>query len=143
MIRQATQHDLSEIVELYKAGLEELGLTDWKQELLEKKVAQSFILAPCFILVIDGIVKGMAGLTTVVTSHNGVATLADYMFYIDPECRNINSLGGLVEAIKEFAKANNLLVRLEFISKNDEKLKARLLRMNGFEVGGVIGVYNV
>lgn len=142
MIRQGDKSDIKEIVELYKAGLEEMGYTDWKESLLIKKVIESFILAPCFLLVNDGKVAGMAGLTLVTISHSGVVSLADYMFFIEKDSRNIKNLNALVGEVKEFATKNDFPLRLEFISKDDEKAKERLLRMNGFEIGGVIGVFN-
>ena len=57
MIRQATIEDIPEIIELYKAGLEEIGFNDWKQDLIEKKVESAMYLAPCFVAVFDGKTK--------------------------------------------------------------------------------------
>ena len=142
MIRQAETKDIKQIVALYKEGLEELGFNDSKEELLIKKVTESFVLAPCFVIENNGILDGIAGLTLVITSHNGVASLADYMFYIRPDVRNIKTLNALVLKVKEFASANNLPLKLEFLCNNDEPLKRRLLTMNSFEIGGIIGVYN-
>jgi hypothetical protein len=142
MLRQATTKDIDDILPLYKAGLEELGLTDWKESLLVKKIINSFALAPCFLLVIDDKICGMAGFTLCITSHNGVATLSDYMFYVLPEYRNIKNLGGLVEEAKQFATVKNFPIKLEFICNNDEKLRKRVLEMHGFKVFSVTGVYN-
>ena len=141
MIRQATTKDISVILELYKKGLEELGCHDWQESLLLKKVVNSFYLAPCFLLELDEIV-GMAGFTTVTTSHNGVATLNDYMFYVLPEHRNIKNLGGLVEGIKSFADEHMMPLRLEFITNNDEELRKRVFKLHGFKVCSVVGEYH-
>jgi hypothetical protein len=143
MIRQAEVRDIKQIVALYKEGLDELGYTDSKEDLLINKVTESFVLAPCFVIEKDGILEGIAGLTLVITSHNGVAQLVDYMFYIKPGVRNIKTLNALVLKVKEFASANNLPLKLEFLCNDDEPLKKRLLTMNGFKIGGIIGVYNV
>lgn len=142
-VRQALTSDIKDIVELYKAGLNELGYTDWKEELLIKKVTESFVLAPCFVIEKDDKIVGMAGLTLVTIAYNGVVQLADYMFYIDPDVRSIKTLNALVSKVKEFATQNNFPLRLEFVSQNDENIKERLLRINGFKIGGVIGIYNV
>ena len=141
MIREATAKDIPVILDLYKKGLEELGCFDWQESLLLKKVVNSFHLAPCFLLELDDIV-GMAGFTTVTTSHNGVATLNDYMFYVLPEYRNIKNLGGLVEGVKSFADTHGMPLRLEFLTNNDEELRKRVLKLHGFKIYSVVGTYN-
>lgn len=142
LVRKATPNDIPEILEMYKLGLEENDMSDYKEELLLKKVVNSFHLAPCFILVIDGKIVGMAGMTAVTSSHSGVASLADYMFYIYPDSRDIKSLGALVESIKDFAKSHSLPIRLEFIVNNDEALRRRVLEMHGFKPSALVGIYN-
>lgn len=140
VVRVATSSDIPRILDLYKKGLEEIGL-EYSESLLLKKIINSYHLAPCFVLEEDEIV-GMAGFTVVTTSHNGDARLADYMFYVLPEHRNIKSLGRLVSAAKDFAKEHDLPLRLEFISQNDEELKKRVLKMHGFEVVCIVGEYH-
>lgn len=143
MIRQATTKDIPHILELYKAGLEEIGYTDWQDNLLMKKVTESFVTAPCFLVEFNGKVLGMAGLCLVVTSHSGVATLMDYMFYVDKSVRNIKTLSGLMKEIKQFAIEHNFPVRLNFTcNDSDEKLKRKLLEKYGFKVRFVTGGYN-
>lgn len=141
MIREATSSELDEVLRLYKAGCDELGL-EWKESFLVKKITESFLLAPCFLLVIDGKICGMAGFTVIKTSHNGDATLADYMFYVDPQYRNIQNLGGLVREAQSFAKSHNLSLRVEFLCNDDEALKRRLLKMHDFKVSAIVGVYD-
>ena len=134
MIRQATPKDIPIILDFYTRGLIELGDKDIKESLLLSKVVNSYHLAPCFLLVINDTIVGMAGLTTVTTSHNGVATLADYMFYVLPEYRTLDNLSGLVQEIKAFAREKSMPVKLEFITDNDQKLRERVLKMHGFKV---------
>lgn len=141
-IRQSTPADFPYILALYKKGLEDVGLTDWKESLLLKKIVNSFHLAPCFLLVNDDKIVGMAGFTTVISSHNGVASLSDYMFYVEPEFRNHKTLSKLVKAAKDFADKHAMPLKLEFISKNDTKLRERVMRLHGFKDIAVIGVYN-
>lgn len=142
MIRKATPKDIPEILELYRKGLEELGQKNIKESHILNKVVISYHLAPCFLLEIDDIIVGIAGLTVVTTSHNGVASLADYIFYVEPEYRSIKTLGVLVDSAKNFATENALPLRLEFISNNDEELRKRIFRLHGFKVSSVTGVYN-
>lgn len=141
-IKKAKADDLGEVIDLYRAGLTELG-EEYSDSLTMNKVLTSFYLAPCFLVVIDGKICGMAGLTAVTTSHDGVASLSDYMFYVLPEHRNLKTLNTLVKEVKAFAAEQKLPLRLEFVANGDEKLKERLLTMNGFKIGAVIGVYNV
>lgn len=133
--------DVVDVFSLYTAGLKELG-KEYKEDLALNKIVNSYHLAPCFLLVIDDKICGMAGFTAVSSSHSGDASLADYMFYVQPEHRNMESLNALTKAVKDFASAHNLPVRLEFIVTNDEAVKRRLLKRHGFRVDAIIGVYN-
>lgn len=141
MIRQATPKDIPVILDLYAKGLIELGETDIYENLLLKKVVNSLHLAPCFLMIKDGNIEGMAGMTVVTTSHSGVAMLCDYMFYVQPEHRNLKALSELVENIKQFAREKDMPVKLEFITDNDQKLRERVLEMHGFKVYSVSGIY--
>lgn len=141
MIRKATTKDLDDVIKLYRMGLTELD-ESYSDSLTMNKVLTCFYLAPCFLLVINDKICGIAGLTVITTSHNGDASLSDYMFYILPEHRSLRTLNSLVKEVKAFAKEQNLPLRLEFVCKNDEKLKERLLIMNGFKINSVTGVYN-
>lgn len=138
MIRKATPKDIPHILRLYKAGLEELGLK-YSESLLLNKVVTSYHLAPCFLLDIDGVV-GFAGFTMVTESNSGQEVMADYMFYVEPEHRNMKELSKLVGAAKDFAKGHGFPLRVEFILNNDEELKRRLLKMHGFDVALLVGV---
>lgn len=140
IIRKAVNGDIDDILRLYKAGLRELG-EKYKESLVLDKVLKSFTLAPCFLSVVDDKIVGMVGLTLSITSHNGVASLADYMFYVEPEHRNIKTLDALMNKVKDFAVSHKLPVRLDFFTKRDEGAKKRLFSRYGFEVKGVMGVY--
>ena len=142
MIRQATPKDIPVILDLYNKGLIELGETNIVESCLLRKVVNSYHLAPCFLVVKNDNIIGMAGLTVVTTSHNGVAQLCDYMFYVQPEHRNINILSELVENIKEFARDSDMPIKLEFITDNDQNLRERVLKMHGFKVYSVSGIYH-
>lgn len=137
LVKQAKPSEFGVVLDLYKKGLEEIGF-EYVESLLVKKIVNSWHLAPCFLMG-D---YGMAGFTTVISSHDGKARLADYMFYVEPEHRNIKTLGRLVEAAKDFAKDQNMPLRLEFLSHNDEQLKKRVLKIHGFDVVAIVGEYN-
>lgn len=140
MIRKAENKDLDKVLELVRAGLDELG-QKYHESLLLKKVVNSFHLAPCFLLEIDGIIRGIAGFTVIKSSWDGEATLADYLFYIEPEYRNIVNLSGLVEEAKGFADTMNLPLRIEYLVSSDRKLHERLMRINGFKIESLVGYY--
>lgn len=141
LVRQAENEDLPDVVKLYRAGLSELGLK-YKNDLTQQKVETCYHLAPCFLVVINDNIVGIAGLTLITASHSGDVSLADYMFYILPEHRSLKTLNALVKEVKAFAKAKNFPLRLEFVSNDDEAIKRRLLRMNGFEIKRIVGEYN-
>lgn len=140
MIRKATFDDVPTILGFYKAGLKELG-EDYVEAYASNKVVNSLYLAPCFLLEVNDIVSGMAAFTMVTTSHTGVATLSDYMFYVQPEHRNIDNLSGLIEAAKGFADETGLPIRIETLTDNDEYARKRLFKMHDFKVFSVVGVY--
>lgn len=139
--RLATLDDMPKLIELYISGLEELG-EDYKESLLVKKILDNYYLAPCYVVENNGIVVGMAGFTTVISSHSGVAMLCDYIFYVEPEYRNIKTLSALVSQIKAFAKAQNMPLKIELSIRNDEKLRSRLLSIFGFKVYSLCGAYD-
>ena len=120
----------------------DVGAEDIEKERVLHKVVISLNLAPCFLLIINDKIVGIAGLTSNVLPWSGKATLCDYMFYIKPDYRSLSNFGGLVEACKKFSDEVGLPLRFEFISKNDEALRKRIYKMFGFEVSSVVGVYN-
>lgn len=139
LVRKAKSADIPYILDLYKKGLEELGL-EYQESLLVKKIVDSLKLAPCFLLIKDEIV-GMWGLTMGSLSHSGELVVQDYMLYIEPEHRGMKTLGEMVEYVKSFADENKLIVRLEHVGRNPE-LSKRLYKMHGFEPTSVIGEYH-
>lgn len=141
MIRQATPKDIPYILELYHDGLAEMGETNIVEALLLSKIVSAFHLAPCFLLVKDGKVVGMMGLTVITSSHNGDASLIDYMFSIQKEYRNMRNLSAFIKEAKVFAKENNLPLKIESLASDDEEVRKRLFRMHGFRVLSVTGIY--
>lgn len=141
-VRKATPKDIPQILRLYESGLRELGETDTKEEFLLRKIVNSYHLAPCFLLIIHGKIVGMAGFTVMTSSHNGVASMIDYMFFIEEEHRKLKNLSALVNAAKHFASETKMSIKIEFFTNNDEELRKRLLKMHGFRVVSVCGVYN-
>jgi hypothetical protein len=142
MIRQAVPFDFPHIVTLYKDALIELGETDIKEEYLYKKIVDSFYLAPCILLVINDKICGMVGLSIQTTSHNGVASLTDYMIYVKEEHRSPANLKALIEEAKRFAKDSNMPLLLDYIVQEDTPLKERMLKKYGFSICHITGVYN-
>ena len=142
IVRQAEQGDMPYIMGLYKNGLEELGETKFVESCMVNKIVTSRQLAPCFLLVIDGIIRGMLGLTITRSSHNGDAMLNEYMFYIQPEFRGLKHLSALVNKSKEFALSNQLPIKFDFVNQAPLEVRKRLLTMHGFRVYSVTGVYN-
>jgi len=139
-VRYATLDDTDIIYHMYDKALQELGEKGIK-EVMINKIMTSLMIAPCFLLVKDDIICGMAGLTLVRKAHNDAAMLSDYMVYVEPQHRSINTLGELINNIKEFANMYNLPVRLDFIVKCDIKSRSRLLKIFGFNVKSLAGVY--
>lgn len=140
-VRKATKEDIPKVINLYKSGLIEAG-EPYKENAIVKKVVSSYLIAPCFLLVIDDTICGMAGLTVITSSHSGDAMLGDYIFYVEPKYRNIKTLGALVNACKDFAVAHSLPLRVDFKCHNMPAKRERLLRYFGFNIHSVVGVYN-
>lgn len=140
MIRKATPKDMPYILEMYKSAMIELG-EEYEESYLLKKIVNSYHLAPCFLLVIDDRICGMAGLTSVTMPNTGKAMLSDYVFYVDDDYRSLPNLSELVDSAKAFAKKHNLPLRLDFVVNGDQKIRERLLEMHGFEVKSIVGVY--
>lgn len=141
LVRQATSSDIETICELYKKGLIELGEQKILDDKVRNKVANSFLLAPCFLLEINGNIVGMAGLTAVTASWSNDVSLADYMFFVEKEHRSLENLSALVNSCKGFASDHNYPLRLEFVTGSEE-VRQRLFRMHGFDKTIVVGVYH-
>jgi len=142
VIRKATAGDVPYILELYAAGLGELGFDGIDKERLLAKVISSYHLAPCFLLVIDDKICGMAGLSVNIIPWSGKATLCDYIFYIRPEYRGLSNFGGLVKACKDFSDEVSLPLSFNFTVNDDEDVRKRVFKMHGFETKYITGTYN-
>lgn len=140
-IRVARPKDFPVILELYKKGLTELG-EDFDAKFLEEKIKRVYHCAPCFLLETHDKIIGMAALHLGAHNLTGCLTLSDLLFYVEPEHRNLSRLSGLVEACKEFSKDHNIPLQLNFVTKTSLKNRERLLRMHGFQVNSIVGVYN-
>lgn len=142
IIRIAKEEDHDKVIELYIKGLKETGAKNISQSLVVKKVVSSYPKAPCFLLVIDGNIVGIAGLDAGILPWSGEPTLTDYMFYIEPEYRSLSNLGGLVEECKRFAVDMKLPLRLDFIVNDDEAVRRRLFKKHSIEPISITGAYN-
>ena len=141
MIEKAHSTDIPKIIGFYKKALDEMGI-DYLESLVSKTVTDSFFIAPCFLLKIDGIIRGITGMTITYSPWSGNATLSDYIFYIEPEYRDKDNLGGLVKNCKEFADEIGVPLQVNFVVNDDEELRKRVLRKYGFKVASVVGKYN-
>jgi hypothetical protein len=141
MIRQATHKDVPYILEMYKLGLQELGETEFNENMMLDKVLASYDLAPCFLLMKDGNIIGMAGLTIETSPWNGDASLSDYMFYVYPDHRSFKNFSALVEKCKGFAEELNMPLKFEIGLHDRPEARERLTKMLGFELLSVNGEY--
>lgn len=141
MIRQATASDIPYIIALTTEAMEEMD-KPVVDSMIMAKVVNSFHLAPCFLLEKHGNIVGIAGFTVITSSWSGDATLTDYLFYVQPEHRNMNNLSGLVKNAKEFASEHDLPLRIESMTHDDEDARKRLFDMHNFKVSAVVGMYN-
>jgi len=119
----------------------ELGETRFNESMMINKVVSSYHLAPCYLLIKNGNIIGMAGLTIKTSPWNGDATLSDYMFYVYPEHRSFKNFSGLVEKCKGFAASLDVPLNFEIALGSRPKSRERLARMLGFELISVNGEY--
>jgi len=141
MIRRAKTLDIPYMVNLYKEGLKELGFENIDDKRLLAKVVSSYHLAPCFLLVFNDKICGMAGLSTSITPWSGEATLCDYIFYIRPEYRKLSNFGGLVRACKDFSDEVGLPLSFNFSVNDDEEIRKRVFKMHNFKTTFITGGY--
>ena len=139
--RMAERKDLSRVCDLYIAGLQELQV-DYNKEWVQRKIERAYYCAPCFLLEVGDKIVGMAGLHMGQHHFTGDLTLTDLLFYVEPKHRNIRRLSGLVEACKAFSKEQKIPLHLNFHTNTSIEKRTRLLRMHGFDITGISGVYN-
>ena len=140
LYRKAERKDFPRVCDLYIAGLQELQV-EYDKEWVQRKIERAYYCAPCFLLEVDGKIVGMAALHMGQHHFTGDLTLTDLLFYVEPEHRNIRRLSGLVEACKAFAREHDIPLHLNFHTNIDIEKRVRLLRMHGFDVTSVSGVY--
>lgn len=140
IIRYATPEDYIYIMAMYEAGLRDIG------EYMVEEVALAHVVnqmkkVPCVLLCDGDIICGMIGLQLIRNSHNCDARLSEYMVYLYPRYRNLKNLSLLVDEVKELASA--VKMPLTFFQATDAPIlvKARLARMNGFTVKGLVCEY--
>jgi hypothetical protein len=141
-VRFATPKDFLYIMDMYWSMLDELGESDMNEVSMLTHVINCYKKAPCILLVDDDIICGMIGLTIVTAAHNGAGRLTEYCVYIYPRYRNLRNFSLLVEKSKEFAKNLSLPLQCSFVSESSEKVKRKLLKILGFEIISLTGVYN-
>jgi hypothetical protein len=137
--RYAEKEDIPQIFVMYLNALDEL------EEKYDEKKALDFVLscwskAPC-ILLEDGGVIGFAGLNTYTPAYNNEVYLREYMFYIKPQFRGVQSWRSLCKAVQETADKFNLTFIGEHRLMGDLKHHERLIRMAGAKPKAIISVY--
>ena len=141
MIRQATKEDIHIVVEMTKSMREDLGM-DYEDAYVVNLVVKALKLAPCFLLLKDDRIIGMAGLSVSFCAFSNQATLTDYGFYIQPRHRSYGLFCGLINKVKDYSKEVGLPLRLNLQANISNKVREKLFKRHGFKVISMIGEYN-
>ena len=124
--------------ELHEKGL----ILDYEQNVANGSILLCFEKAPCFLLMDDDKIVGFYGLMETHGYCSMKPILQDYMFYILPAYRKLANILLICSAAREYAKAVNLPLYLNYQIFRHIKSHKRLMEQAGFEVTGLRGVYH-
>lgn len=145
MIGLATREDLPVIVEMALTIPARLGIEEFP-EVDVGKVSERFLRhwgeSPIFVYRNEeGKILGFVA--TIVDSPwwSNKRMLVDYAFYVDPDEGEYKIVSHLIDAMKDCAKLNGLLVTTHFISGTRTETKKKLFERKGFKINGFIANY--
>lgn len=144
-IRLAEREDLPEIVELVYKGVLELPVKYYEPEkrIIADTIYKSWLLAPCFKVIKDGVIVGCASLDLGSLPWSAKPYLTTNMVYVLPEHRSNNIIKELYKSITKYAELQGILYLDNFVSSADKiDGRARLARKHGLDVAGVSIMHN-
>jgi GNAT superfamily N-acetyltransferase len=144
-INIAQREDLPRICELVKMGVEELPVHyyDVDDSVLADTVYKSWLMAPCFTVVVEGKIVGCASCDLGSMPWAKDVYLTTNMVYVLPEYRNNRIIKELYKNITKYADLQGILYLDNFVS-NADKIdgRARLARLHKLDVVGVSIMHN-
>lgn len=134
--RYAMREDLAEVLEMYINSLIEIN--DYIEPISPKKCAetvmQSWLRAPCILLVKLGQIIGFAGFSSAIPKHSDSVILEEYMFYIKPEHRSLKAAKVMSDASIKMADELKLPLYMSHMLKgHDANIKDKFLKRWGYE----------
>lgn len=144
MISIATKEDLPRVVELVKAGIEELHFNYPVQDnVLADSVYRSFMLAPCFLVRDGNDIVGVASLTLGNFPWSQKPYLTSNMVYVLPSNRSYSIVRRLYDYIINYAKLQGISYLDNFMGNDKIDGRLRLAQSKGLEQTGISIKYEV
>ncbi len=146
MIVAATRDDLPAVVSMALKIPDELGFDKLPKKDITKVTEMIFtrwLEAPIFVYKEDGKILGMVGVMVDELWWSNEKILVDYVFWIEPEHRNLKIMNALIGAVRDFATLNKLPAITTFMSKDRTEAKAELFRRKGYKNAGFIASYGI
>ena len=146
MIYTASKEDLPTVFEMAKKVQEEQNFDNFHEPNYEKAfnfLYNSWLKYPIFVYKKDDKIVGMVGIIVEAEWWTDEQIVLDYVFYVEPKYRKTEVTGALIEAVKDFAKINDLKVIIQFVTSDHIEKKLKLFEKHGFKQAGFVASYGM
>ncbi|GEM_PF-6082551 len=143
-IRVAERDDLPRVVALIMERAKEFKFMNFPKpdiNVVADTVYKNYMLAPCFVMEIDGKIVGCASLTLTSFGWSKQVILAPFMVYIQKAHRSLKHTKAIYKAIQEYADEWELLYVDDYIATDRIEARQRLMRGMGFDIQGFMLTY--
>lgn len=146
MIYTASREDLPQIVKMAEKVQKEQNFENFYKPNIGKAASfiyQAWLKYPIFVYKVDGEIVGMVGIIVEAEWWTDERIILDYVFYVEPEHRKTEVTGALIDAVKDFAKINDLKIVIQFVTSDYIDKKLKLFEDRGFRKSGFVATFGV
>ena len=148
MIFTASKEDLPKVFEMAKKVQEEQNFENFHEPNYEKAfnfLYNSWLKYPIFVYKDkeSNEIVGMVGIIVEAEWWTDDKIVLDYVFYVEPKHRKTEVAGALIEAVKDFAKINDLKVVIQFVTSDHIDKKLELFEKHDFRKSGFVASFGM
>lgn len=143
-IKVAVKEDLPEIFEVFKQGISELEypIREVEDSVLKDSIEKTWRIAPCFIVVKEDKIIGIASLNLISMPWSAKPILTSNIVHVLKEYRNFAIIKQLYKTIRGYAELQGIPYLDQFMGTEKSDARARLARTQKLENVGITILYN-